>query len=150
MPNARPECRCPAPQPRSGVAEEQAAEQGLQFAAHRRDDAVTEVLRAAPEIAELADRIERTRQLLYDTTWICSAIGLRRLPFHWDGVLWAATAARGRRGKRRSPRSKAIRTAPRDTAKGREAHQRRAAAAPRRNFEGARAQKPVAWSTSAS
>jgi hypothetical protein len=52
-----------------------------------RDTALTAVLRASPEIAELRDRVERARQELHDLTWILTAIGRSRLPFHWDGVL---------------------------------------------------------------
>jgi hypothetical protein len=54
-----------------------------------RDRALTEVLRTAPEIAELRERIDRARQQLHDSTWICAAIGMHRLPrIFWDGVLW--------------------------------------------------------------
>jgi hypothetical protein len=52
-----------------------------------RDRALTEVLRTAPEIAELRDRVEQARQQLDNLSWTLSAIGLSRLPFHWDGVL---------------------------------------------------------------
>jgi hypothetical protein len=55
------------------------------------DDALSEVLRASPEVAALCARIETTRQQLYDFSWIASAIGRRRLPPNfWDGILWGS------------------------------------------------------------
>jgi hypothetical protein len=61
-----------------------------------RNDAITAVLHASPELAALRDRIEQTRQQLYAFSWICSAIGQQRLPRGlWDGVLWGSNGGHG-------------------------------------------------------
>jgi hypothetical protein len=67
-----------------------------EVAFHARNAALTEVLRTAPEIAALGDRIERARRQLHNSTWICATIGMHRLPRNfWDGILWGPDRGSG-------------------------------------------------------
>jgi hypothetical protein len=90
------------------LAEEiRAVEQRRELAFHGRNDALTGVLRTAPEVRALAESFVATREKLWSFSWIFSVIGRRALPDQvWDGVCGAETSARRRLGKRRLPRSR--------------------------------------------
>jgi hypothetical protein len=81
------------------VDDERAAEQTLELAVIRRNDAVREMLRMAPEVAALWGRFETAQQKVHELSWALSAVGIHRLPkqFHWDGLLRGPRPCRGRR-----------------------------------------------------
>jgi chromosome segregation ATPase len=70
-------------------------EQRRAVAQIRRERVLAEVVRAAPEVAALHDRVERARQALDDLGWILSAIGGHRLPFHWNGSIAGRDTGQG-------------------------------------------------------
>ena len=71
-------------------------EQRRVIAFHGRNDALTAVLRAAPEVRALADSFVATREKLWAFSWIFAAVGRRALPDQvWDGVLWGKNVGQG-------------------------------------------------------